>query len=104
MAVKNNITGQARKLTFSNFLTNDVMKKKIEGMMNANEGLRFTSALISAVSVNPTLQECDFSTIFSGALIAHSLGLLHSPQLAHYYLVPFNNKFKNTKEAVFILG
>lgn len=102
MAVKNSVT--STKPTFSNFLTSEGMKNKLDSMMGAKEGLRFTSAIISAVSVNPALRDCDFNTIVSGALIAHSLGLMHSPQLAHYYLVPFANKFKDTKDAQFILG
>lgn len=104
MAVKNSLQAKASKPTFSNFLTSEVMKNKLDSMMGAKEGLRFTSAIISAVSVNPALRDCDFNTIVSGALIAHSLGLMHSPQLAHYYLVPFNNKFKDTKDAIFQMG
>lgn len=104
MAVKNSLQAKTSKPTFSNFLTSEGMKNKLDSMMGAKEGLRFTSAIISAVSVNPALRDCDFNTIVSGALIAHSLGLMHSPQLAHYYLVPFNNKFKDTKDAVFQMG
>ena len=104
MAVKNSLQAKTSKPTFSNFLTSEGMKNKLDSMMGAKEGLRFTSAIISAVSVNPALRDCDFNTIVSGALIAHSLGLMHSPQLAHYYLVPFNNKFKDTKDAIFQMG
>lgn len=104
MAVKNTLQAKNAKPTFSNFLTSEGMKNKLDSMMGAKEGLRFTSAIISAVSVNPALRDCDFNTIVSGALIAHSLGLMHSPQLAHYYLVPFNNKYKDTKDAVFQIG
>ena len=104
MAVKNSLQAKTSKPTFSNFLTSDGMTNKLDSMMGVKERLRFTSGIISAVSVNPALRDCDFNTIVSGALIAHTLGLMHSPQLAHYYLVPFNNKFKDAKEAVFILG
>ena len=43
---------------------------------------RFISAITSAVSINPTLQECTPHTILSGALLGESLNLSPSPQLS----------------------
>lgn len=63
---------------------------------------RFIAAISSAVAVNPNLQECDAGTILSGALLGESLKLAHSPQLGHYYLVPYNTQ--NGKKAQFQLG
>jgi recombination protein RecT len=60
--------------------------------------------VISAVSVNPGLTECDHSTILSAALLGESLKLSPSPQLGQYYLVPFNDKKRNCKVAQFQLG
>lgn len=65
---------------------------------------RFIASISSAVAVNTDLQECDAGTILSGALLGESLMLSPSPQLGHYYLVPFNNKKKGYKEAQFVLG
>jgi recombination protein RecT len=49
------------------------------------------------------LQECTNQSIVSGALLGESLKLSPSPQLGHYYLVPFNDKEKG-KVAQFQLG
>ena len=64
----------------------------------------FVAAITSAVAVNPALQECDPSTILSGALLGESLGLSPSPQLGHYHLIPFNNTKKGCKDAQFQMG
>lgn len=69
-----------------------------------NRARRFVSSIVSAVSVNPALQECEAGTILSGALLGESLNLSPSPQLGQYYLVPFNNTKKGCKEAQFQLG
>lgn len=65
---------------------------------------RFVASITSAVANNPALQECDPSTILSGALLGESLGLSPSPQLGQYYLVPYWNAKKRVKEAQFQLG
>lgn len=65
---------------------------------------RFVAAITSAVAVNPALQECDAATILSGALLGESLNLSPSPQLGQYYLVPYDNKKKGCKDAVFQIG
>jgi len=59
---------------------------------------RFTAAIISAVTTNPALQECDPKTIINGALLGESLGLSPSPQLGQYYLVPFKQNEKRDRE------
>lgn len=65
---------------------------------------RFISAITSAVSINPALQECTPHTILSGALLGESLNLSPSPQLGQYYLVPFENRKEGIKNAQFVLG
>lgn len=65
---------------------------------------RFTASIVSAVSVNQALQNCDRNTVISGALLGESLNLSPSPQLGQYYLVPFNNKKKGMQDAQFVLG
>ena len=65
---------------------------------------RFVTAITSAVSTNPALQECDAGTILSSALIGESLGLSPSPQLGQYYLVPYNDTKNNRKVAQFQMG
>lgn len=107
MAVNNSLvqrTGNGKPQTFSAFLTSDAIKNRINNMVGGKDGQRFISAVISAVSVNPGLTECDHSTILSAALLGESLKLSPSPQLGQYYMVPFNDKKRGTKVAQFQLG
>lgn len=103
MTVNNSLVQRNQKATFSAFLTKDAVKNQINSIVGGKDGQRFISAIVSAVSVNPALQECDNSTILSGALLGESLKLSPSPQLGHYYLVPFNDKERG-KVATFQLG
>ena len=92
------------KLTFSAFITRDGMKNKINQIIGDEKaGSRFISSIISAVSTNSSLAECDNASIVSGALLGEALKLSPSPQLGNYYLVPFNDKEKG-KVATFQLG
>ena len=102
MAVSNSIA--PKKQTFSAFLTSTAVKDRINAMVGGKDGQRFISAVISAVSVNPALAECDHSTILSAALLGESLKLSPSPQLGQYYMVPFNDKKRGCKVAQFQLG
>ena len=107
MAVNNSLAPQrnaGKPQTFSAFLTSDAIKNRINAMVGGKDGQRFISAVISAVSVNPMLSECEHSTILSAALLGESLKLSPSPQLGQYYLVPFNDKKRGTKVAQFQLG
>lgn len=107
MAVNNSLAPQrnaGKPQTFSAFLTSDAIKNRINAMVGGKDGQRFISAVISAVSVNPGLAECEHSTILSAALLGESLKLSPSPQLGQYYLVPFNDKKRGTKVAQFQLG
>ena len=107
MAVNNSLAPQrnaGKPQTFSAFLTSDAIKNRINAMVGGKDGQRFISAVISAVSVNPGLTECEHSTILSAALLGESLKLSPSPQLGQYYLVPFNDKKRGTKVAQFQLG
>jgi recombination protein RecT len=97
-------TSGNNKLTFSAYMTGTGISNKVNQIIgDEKSGKRFISGIISAVSVNPTLSECDNASILSGALLGESLNLSPSPQLGHYYLVPFNDKTKG-KVATFQLG
>lgn len=54
----------------------------------------FIANITSAVAVNPNLQDCDAGSILAGGLLGESLGLLPSPQLGQFYLVPFECRVK----------
>ena len=100
--VKNN--GNNKPQTFSAFLTSDAIKNRINSMVGGNDGQRFITSIISAVSTNPALSECEHSTILSAAMLGESLKLSPSPQLGQYYMVPFNDKKRGVKVAQFQLG
>lgn len=94
MAVKNSLVKSEPK-TFSNFLMGDAIKKKINETVGGANGQRFITSILSAVSTNPSLQECEHASIISAAFLGEALKLSPSPQLGQYYMVPFNKKIKN---------
>lgn len=104
MEVKNSLVNREQKQTFSAFLATDAMKKKINEMVGGKDGQQFVTAIISAVSTNPQLAECENSSIVSAALLGQALKLSPSPQLGQYYIVPFNNSERGCKVAQFQLG
>lgn len=95
MAVSNSLTKAPAK-TFSNFLMGDAIKRKINETVGGTNGQRFITSILSAVSANPTLQECEHGSIISAAFLGEALKLSPSPQLGQYYLVPFNKKSYDT--------
>ena len=97
-------TSNANKMTFSAFMTSNAISNKVNQIIgDERTGKRFIASIISAVSNNPQLKECDNSSILSGALLGESLGLSPSPQLGNFYLVPFKDKNKGMV-ATFQLG
>ena len=103
MAVQNQLAKKPQRLGLTAYLTQDAVKNQINKVVGGKDGQRFISAIISAVNTNPSLQECTNQSILSGALLGESLKLSPSPQLGHYYLVPFNDKNQG-KVAQFQLG
>lgn len=98
-------TTVAQRPTFSAMISTASYQRAIRNTIrDPKKQERFVAAITSAVANNPALQECDPSTILSGALLGESLGLSPSPQLGQYYLVPFNNTKKGCKDAQFQLG
>lgn len=104
MAIKNSLTKQNnQRLGLTAYLAKDEVKSRINQVIGGKDGQRFISAIISATNTNAMLQECTNQSILSGALLGEALKLSPSPQLGHYYLVPFNDKDKG-KVAQFQLG
>lgn len=104
MAVTNSIAKRASgKTSLSRYLSQDAVKNKINEVVGGKDGQRFISAIVSATTNNTMLQECNNGSILSAALLGESLKLSPSPQLGHYYLVPFNDREKG-KVAQFQLG
>ena len=103
MAIGNSLTTRkTSKSTFSTFMTSDAVKNKINQMIAGKDGNKFITSIISLVSNNPAIAECEHSTILASALLGESLKLSPSPQLGQYYIVPFkeNNKDGSLKRIV----
>lgn len=87
----------AQQMSFSTFMTSNAVRKRIDAMIGGDGGPRFISSIVSAVSVNPALGQCDYGTILSAALLGESLKLSPSPQLGQYYMVPYKQKEKRDR-------
>ena len=103
MAVSNSLQTRTQKTGITQFLTSEKVVGNIEQALGKADKQRFITGVISAVNNNAALSECTNQSILSGALLGESLKLSPSPQLGHYYLVPFNDKY-NGKVAQFQLG
>lgn len=104
MAVQNSIAKRNQRPSLTAYLTQDAVKAQINNVIGGKNGTRFIASIVSAVQATPALQECSNPSILSAALLGESLNLSPSPQLGQYYLVPYNNADKGTKEAQFQLG
>jgi len=105
MSTKNSLTNREEKKTFSQFLGGAGVKTSLMSSLGSEKAVsKFTANILSAVSTNPDLQNCDFPTVVSAGLLANSLDLSLSPSLGLAYLVPFNDRKNNRTVATFILG
>ncbi len=104
MAVSNSLSKQT-KPKFTAVINSDGYKRMINNTLgNPQKAARFVTAITSAVSNNPALQDCDASTVVSAGLLGEGLNLSPSPQLGQYYLVPFKDRKNNRTVAQFQLG
>ena len=105
MAVQNSLTKstQTKRTGITAYLNSEKIMDNIKQALGETNKQRFITGVISAVNNNATLQECTNQSILSGALLGETLKLSPSPQLGHYYLVPFTDKEKG-KVAQFQLG
>ena len=56
----------------------------------------FVASVIAASTASPVIQECTPKSVLAAALIGESLRLCPSPQLGHYYFVPYDSKVKDS--------
>lgn len=105
MKVNNSLVSneKGKKVSFSNFLTNQYVKQKIIEVVG-RDSQKFMTSILSAVTNNSTLQECDSMSILNCAFLGEGLKLSPSPQLGQYYMVPFKDNKKGIKVAQFQLG
>lgn len=107
MAVNNRLAHRQQESStqtgITAFLSKDVVRTQIDKAIGSMNSQRFITSVVSAVNNNPDLKECTNQSVFSSALLGESLKLSPSPQLGHYYLVPFNDR-NYGKVAQFQLG
>ena len=112
---QNEKPNEQKKVGFSVTINKPNYQRAIIGtLQDKNSAKRFTTSMVSAVTANPELQECEPMSLISAGLLGESLNLSPSPQLGHFYFVPFNQKEKRDKngkiiapacvKASFILG
>lgn len=89
------VKGEKKQPSFSVFLTQDAIKKKINEVIDGKGGQRFMTAILSAVTNSPALQECESMSILNCAFLGEALNLSPSPQLGQYYMVPYKKKDRN---------
>nr|DAW62010.1 MAG TPA: recombinase, phage RecT family [Caudoviricetes sp.] len=106
MQVKNSLAKKENGTpTFAQYVKNSKVVSNIYKTLGSEmRGKKFVTSIISAVNSNPELQTCDFATTVSAGLIGESLNLSPSPQLGHYYMVPFNDRKNNRRVSTFQLG
>lgn len=103
--VNNQLARQAQKPTFGMTINSAGYKRLINQTLgDPKKAARFVTAITSAVSTNPALQNCDAQTIVSAGLLGEALNLSPSPQLGQYYLVPYDDRKNGRVTAQFQLG
>lgn len=89
------VKGEKKQPSFSVFLTQDAIKKKINEVIGGKGGQRFMTAILSAVTNSLELQECESMSILNCAFLGEALNLSPSPQLGQYYMVPHKKRDRN---------
>lgn len=103
MAINNSLQAKPKKTGLTAYLSSDAVKESINKVLGGKDSQRFITSIVSAVNTNPGLQECNNASILSAAMLGEALKLSPSPQLGHYYMVPYNDS-KRGKVAQFQLG
>ena len=94
---QNGVVTPAKKTPFSVFMQNAGNKLVANTLSDPNRKQQFVANLVSAVSSNPTLAECEQVSIVSAALQAEALHFPINNSLGYVYLVPFSKKEYNPK-------
>lgn len=98
-----NQLAQQKNQTFSAYVNNSNVKQAITNTLGEKKALSFMTNIITTVSNNPALQECQRDTVLCGALQGEALGLSFNPNLGQCYLVPYNDRNRG-KVATFQIG
>lgn len=93
------------KVKFSVVLQSDAAKNLINSaIQDPQRRVNFTANILSVVANDTALQNCEWGTVLSGALVAEALKLPLSPALGQAYLVAYADRKNNRIVAQFILG
>jgi recombination protein RecT len=88
---------------FTTTISSDAVKMKVNAIIgDEKKGAKFISYLTNMVTQNPSLAECEQSSVINSALVGFALGLEH--QLGHFHVVPFNDRKNNRKVATYQMG
>lgn len=88
---------------FTTTISSDAVKNKVNAIIgDEKKGAKFISYLTNMVTQNPSLAECEQSSVINSALVGFGLDLSH--QLGYFYVVPFNDRKNNRKVATFQMG
>lgn len=89
----------ANRSSFSNLINSEGYQKAISNALMKDDRriARFVANITSAVAANPALNDCAPKSVLAGALLGEALGLSPSPQLGHFYLVPYADKKEEEK-------
>lgn len=104
MAVKNSLAKKDDNMKIGAYLSQNAVRNRINETVGGKDGQRLITAIVSATTSNSALQDCTNQSILSAALVGEGLKLSPSPQLGHYYMVPFSNRKLGVVEAQFQLG
>lgn len=92
------------KKSFTNFMATTGNKLISSTITDPKRKTQFIANLMTAISNNPTLQECEQVSVVAGALQAEALHFPLNNSLGYVYLVPFNDKKAGIKKAQFQIG
>lgn len=94
-----------KPVSFSSFINGKIGQSLVgNAISDPNRKARFVTSLITLVAMNPSLKDCEQSTIVSAALQAESLDLPLNNQLGFDYVVPFKDTKNNRIVAQFQIG
>lgn len=91
-----NLKNTVDNMPIGKFTSQESIRNRAINLLGKDRALKFLTGITSAVSTNSSLAECTNTSIFNGALLGETLNLSPSPQLGHYYLVPYK-KYKMDK-------
>ncbi len=92
---QNGAVAAPKRTPFSVFMQNTGNKLVANTLTDPKRNQQFVANLVSAVSSNPVLAECDQTSIVSAALQAEALHFPINNALGYVYLVPFSKKEYN---------